>query len=77
MSWWERPCLQTAPGSKLPQEVLCWARSPVLPPLLPVLGFLSHSCPRALGKLLPFQQLGVKAEVANCLRKEDLGREEM
>lgn len=48
----------------------------VAPPLLTVLGLAScipsHSCPHALCKLLPFQQLRVRGEVANCLRKEGL-----
>lgn len=46
-----------------------------------VLGLSSGSpfcgCPHALCQLLPFQQLRVKVEVANCLRKEDLGWEEV
>lgn len=82
--WCESVLLTTSPGTEEvcspDQGVLCLAMSLVLPPLLNVLGFScgfsSHICPNALCKLLPFQQLRVKAEAANFLRKEDLGWEE-
>lgn len=62
-------------------RVLCLAISLIPPQLLTVLGSSSGSpscsCPHARCKLLPVQQLRVKVDVADCLRKEDLGWEEV
>lgn len=84
MFWCERACLTSpSPGSRercSPTGEYCaWPCPLCSPPQLTVLGLSSgtRSCPHALCKLLPFQQLRVKVEVANCLRKEDLGWEEV
>lgn len=68
-------------GLQSDQGVLCLTMSLLLPLLLNFLGlsssFPSHSCPHAQCQLLPFQQLRVKVEVANYLRKKDLGWEQI
>lgn len=87
VSWWESTLFTTFPGSKqgcsLTREYCAWLCPLFFPHCWMSLAFplvpypLPHSCLHALCQLLPFRQLRVKAEVANCLREEDLEWEEI